>query len=133
MRISLYLRQSLFSRKRATPWRWPPVRSFTFANILRLVLGVWILNAPLLSPELSAGEPGTQSQLIVGGCIAALAAMRIIFIHGAGIFRWAHLFLGSWTIASPWVFDYAADEAAFWNSAVCGALIAGLATWSLLR
>ena len=129
----MYLRQWILSRRRPTPWRWPPVRSFTFANVLRLVLGVWVLNAPLLNQELSGGELAAQHQLIVGGCIVTLAAMRIIFVQEASIFRWAHLLLGLWTIASPWVFDYAGNDAAFWNCEICGALIAVLAVWSLVR
>jgi hypothetical protein len=36
-------------------------------------------------------------------------------------------------IASPWVFGYVGEQAAFWNSAVSGALMTALATWSLVR
>jgi hypothetical protein len=94
---------------------------------------LWVLNAPLLREELSAGDAATQSQLIAGGCVVTLAAMRFIFVREAGIFRWAHLLLGLWSLASPWIFDYVSDDAAFLNSTICGALLAVLATWSLVR
>lgn len=129
----MYLRQKTLTGRRPTPWQWPPVRSFTFANVLRLVLGLWVLNSPMLSPELSASELANQNHLVVGGCVAALATLRMIFVQEAGIFRWAHLLLGLWTIASPWIFDYTSDTAAFLNSALCGTLIAVLALWSLVR
>src|ERR1044072_6118076 len=99
-------RQLTLTRRRITPWQWPPVRSFTFANLLRLVLGLWVLNAPLLDEGLSPGELAAQNQLISGACTVLLAAMRIIFAREAGIFRWAHLFVGLWTLVSPWIFDY---------------------------
>lgn len=129
----MYWRDRTLTRKRPTPWRWPPVRSFTFANVLRLVLGLWVLNSPMVSPELSVSDAATQNLLVVGGCVAGLAALRMIFVQEAGIFRWAHLLLGLWTIASPWIFDYASESAALLNSAVCGTLIAVLALWSLVR
>lgn len=112
---------------------WPPVRSFTLANVLRFVLGVWVLYAPFMRDELSVGVATLWNYLVVGSCVVILAVMRILFVREAGIFRWAHLLLGLWMIASPWVFEYVGEEAAFWNSAVSGALIAALATWSLLR
>jgi hypothetical protein len=94
---------------------------------------LWVLNAPLLIEELSAGGPATHNQLVAGGCIVTLATMRFIFVREAGVFRWAHLLLGLWTIASPWVFGYVSDDMAFWNSAVSGMLVAMLAMWSLIR
>jgi hypothetical protein len=96
-------------------------------------LGLWILGAPLLSPELSDSTTAIQNQLIAGACVATLAALRIIFVREAGLVRWGHLLLGLWTLASPWVFDYVDNGVAFWNSAISGALIALLAAWSLVR
>jgi hypothetical protein len=132
----MLMRERLLMRKRPTVWQWPPVRSFTLANVLRLLLGFWLLYVPMLGSELAGGDLAdlaVQNQLFAGGCVIALAAMRIIFVREAGIFRWAHLLLGLWTIASPWVFDYFENDLAFWNSAVCGSLLALLATWSLVR
>jgi len=120
-------------RKPPTAWRWPPIPTFTFANVLRLLLGLWVLNAPLLDPQFAPGELATRNQLLAGGCIVLLATLRFIFVREAVTFRWAHLLLGTWTFASPWVFDFVADEAVFWNSTLSGALIVALATWSLIR
>jgi len=127
------MRERVTIRKRPTPWLWRPVKSFTLANVLRLLLGLWIVDAPFLRPELSSGPATVWNQAVVGGCVVMLATMRMIFIREAGIFRWAHLLLGSWMMASPWILDYAGEEAAFWNSSVTGALIAVLAMWSLVR
>jgi hypothetical protein len=98
-----------------------------------LLLGSWIIAAPFLRPELSIDPANVWNQVVVGGCVVMLATMRMIFIREAGIFRWAHLLLGLWMMASPWIFDYVGEEAAFWNSSVTGALLAVLATWSLVR
>jgi hypothetical protein len=133
MRTDVYMRQRVALRKRPEPWAWEPVRSFTLANVLRLVLGVWVLYAPFLRDELSVSAGTLWNYLVVGGCVVVLALMRFVFVREAGIFRWAHLLLGLWMIASPWVFEYVGEEAAFWNSAVSGALIAALATWSMVR
>jgi hypothetical protein len=127
------MRPRVVLRKHAAPWMWPPVRSFTLANVLRFVLGAWVLYAPFMRDELSVSVATLWNYLAVGGCVVMLAVMRIVFVREAGIFRWAHLLLGLWMIASPWVFEYVGEEAAFWNSAVSGALIAVLATWSLVR
>ncbi|HVY80222.1 MAG TPA: SPW repeat protein [Steroidobacteraceae bacterium] len=118
---------------KASAWQWRPVKSFTHANVLRLLIGVWILNAPFLREELASSDQTFWNQLIVGSCVVVLAAMRMVFAREAGIFRWAHLLLGVWLIASPWIFAYVDEQAAFWNSAVSGALIAALALWSLVR
>jgi hypothetical protein len=94
---------------------------------------LWVLNTPFLSEELSADATATQNQLLAGGFIVMLAVFRFIFVREAGVFRWAHLLLGLWTIASPWVFDFAADDLAFWNSTISGGLLSILAVWSLVR
>jgi hypothetical protein len=133
MRTDLHMRQRVVFRKQHAPWLWPPVRSFTLANVLRLVLGVWILYAPFMRDELSVSAATFWNHLVLGSCVIMLAAMRIVFVREAGIFRWAHLLAGFWMIASPWVFGYVTEEAAFWNSAVSGALMTALATWSLVR
>lgn len=133
MRPGAHVRQRIAIRKRPSPWLWPPVRSFTLANVLRLAVGIWILDAPFLRDELSVSAATLWNHLAVGGVVIMLAVMRIVFVREANVWRWAHLLLGLWMIASPWVFEYVDEEAAFCNSAVSGALIAALATWSLVR
>jgi hypothetical protein len=109
------------------------VRSFTLANLLRLLLGLWVLDAPFINAEFARETIIVWNQIVVGGFVVALAAMRMVFVREAGIFRWAHVALGLWMAASPWILDYVEDEAAFWNSLVSGVLITILAAWSLVR
>lgn len=121
------------SRRRLSPWPSPPARSFTLANVLRLALGLWVLGAPFIRTELAGTVPMVWNQMAVGACVVMLAAMRMVFAREASIFRWAHLLLGLWMSASPWIFDYVYKGAALWNGVVSGMLITALAIWSLLR
>lgn len=108
-------------------------RQLTLANALRLLAGLWVMDAPFLYAPLDTSAATVWNDLIVGGCVVILATMRLVFIREARAFRIAHLLLGAWIAASPWIFAYTEDRLYFWNSLGCGVLIAGLAIWSLIR
>lgn len=108
-------------------------RQLTLANALRLLLGLWVIDAPFLYSPLGISAATVWNALIVGGCVVMMATMRLVFVREARAFRIAHVMLGVWLAASPWIFGYTDDPLLFWNSVVCGLSIAALAVWSLLR
>ncbi|HVY82504.1 MAG TPA: SPW repeat protein [Steroidobacteraceae bacterium] len=105
----------------------------TLANALRLLTGLWLMEAPFVYARFDANAAPIWNNLIVGGCVVVLATMRLVFVREARAFRIAHLLLGVWIALSPWIFAYTEDRMYFWNSIGSGALIAVLATWSLVR
>jgi hypothetical protein len=108
-------------------------RQLTLANALRLLTGLWVMEAPFMYAPLDANAAPIWNNVIVGGCVVMLATMRLIFVREVRAFRIAHLMLGVWIALSPWIFHYTDDDVYFWNSIGCGALIAALAVWSLVR
>jgi hypothetical protein len=108
-------------------------RQLTLANALRLLTGLWVMEAPFVYAPLDANAAPIWNNLIVGGCVVMLATMRLIFVREARAFRIAHVMLGVWIALSPWIFEYTEDGMYFWNSIGCGILIAALAVWSLFR
>ncbi len=44
---------------------------------------------------------------------------------------WTNLALGVWTIAAPWVVQFAASEAAMWTHVVVGLIVAAASLWKL--
>jgi hypothetical protein len=105
----------------------------TLANALRLLTGLWVMEAPFVYAPLDANAAPIWNNLIVGGCVVVLATMRLVFVREARAFRIAHLLLGVWLALSPWIFAYTEDRMYFWNSIGSGVLIAVLAIWSLVR
>jgi hypothetical protein len=108
-------------------------RQLTLANALRLLTGLWVMEAPFVYAPLDTNAAPIWNNLIVGGCVVMLATMRLIFVREARAFRIAHIVLGVWIALSPWIFEYTEDRMYFWNSIGCGVLIAALAIWSLVR
>jgi hypothetical protein len=108
-------------------------RSVTVANVLRLLIGLWVLEAPLFYVPFGATYAAIWNQFVVGGAVVVLGAMRMVFVNETPAFRIAHLLLGVWIAASPWIFNYLTQDAAFWNSLISGTVIAVLATWSVVR
>jgi len=109
------------------------VRQLTLANALRLLTGLWVMEAPFVYAPLDTNAAPIWNNLIVGGCVVLLAMMRLVFVREVRAFRIAHLMLGVWIALAPWIFHYTEDSVYFWNSIGCGVLIAILAVWSLLR
>jgi hypothetical protein len=109
------------------------ISQITVANTLRLLIGLWVLDAPFLSPALGNTAAIVWNDFLVGGTVAVFAAMRVVFVREAFIWRISHLLLGLWLTLSPWIFGYVDEYAASWNSIVSGVLIGSLATWGLMR
>ena len=109
------------------------ISQITVANALRLLIGLWVLDSPFVYGPLGDRPTIVWNNFLVGGAVAVLAAMRVVFTREAIIFRISHLLLGLWLTLSPWIFDYVDAYAAAWNSIGSGIMIAALATWGLMR
>lgn len=108
-------------------------RQLTLANALRLLVGLWVMDAPFIYAPLGVSPVTVWNDLICGGLVVMLATMRLVFIREARAFRIAHLLLGVWIAVAPWALDSADDPIYIWNSLACGTAIAALALWSLVR
>lgn len=120
---------------RASPGSaWPAARSLTLPNFFRLLLGIWIANLPFVyEPQQGLPAAVMWNHAVVGAAVTALAVMRMLFVREVFFFRIAHLVLGVWLTASPWLLDFVEVEPTFVMTLMGGTLISGLAAWSLVR
>lgn len=113
---------------------WPAARSVTVPNLGRLALGLWVLNLPFgFAPEEGLSAAVVWNHAAVGAAVAALAIMRMLLVREVSFFRIAHLGLGLWLAASPWIFGFVEVEPTFVQTLCGGSLITLLAAWSLVR
>jgi SPW repeat len=102
------------------------------ASGINLVLGAWLIASPWIFGYYASAGPlsaGTWNSVVVGALILVIGLTRVVSLVGPGLAR-VNVVLGLWTIASPWIFGYAAGEPAMWNSIVVGIVITLLALWS---
>lgn len=101
-------------------------RSASGANV---VLGCWLIASPwIFGYTLNAS--GFWNSIVAGALIALLAAARFSSPRSSVGSSWLNLLLGLWTIASPWIYGYAANGAAMWDCVAVGIVVAAVATWS---
>jgi hypothetical protein len=101
-------------------------RSASGCNVL---LGCWLIASPWIfgyTSDISAFWNG----IAVGALIAVLAASRFSSPRSGLGSSWLNVLLGLWTIASPWVYGYAANGAAMWDCIAVGIVVTALASWS---
>ncbi len=109
------------------------ISPLTVANALRLLIGLAVLDSPFLYAPLGSTPAIVWNNFLVGGSVALLAAMRVVFVREAFIFRIAHFLLGLWLTLSPWIFGYVDAYPAALASIASGIAIAALATWGWMR
>ena len=92
------------------------------------VMGLWLLVSAFIFAQHAALA---WSMAITGGLVTVFSWSR-----AAGYRRawpsWANLFLGIWTVASPWIMTSDASGAAKWDAVVTGLVIANLALASAM-
>lgn len=91
-----------------------------WAQIINVVLGVWLMASPAV-----LGFEGTaaDNDHIVGPVIASFAL--ISWWEATRVVRLYNLPLGLWLLLAPWLLGYS-DTAAITNDMVIGALVASL-------
>src|SRR6185437_2043739 len=97
------------------------------ATGINLLLGCWLVASPWIF-NYAVTSAGWNS-VAVGAVVFIIAVNRLSSLIGAALAR-VNLVLGLWTIASPWIFGYAAGEPAMWNSVAVGIAVTILAWWS---
>ncbi|AEB12136.1 SPW repeat protein [Marinithermus hydrothermalis] len=91
-----------------------------------LVLGIWLVLSPWLLGY-STTPSAFWNALIVG---AAVTILSILALSGGQLWEeWTDLVLAVWLILSPWILNFTANTAAFWNAVIVGVLIGVLALW----
>lgn len=95
------------------------------ASGINLVLGAWLIASPWIFGYSTMGAAAWDS-VVVGALIFLIALSRVVSLVGPAPAR-VNIVLGLWTIASPWIFGYAAGEPAMWNSVAVGIAVTLLA------
>ncbi|MGD0492983.1 MAG: SPW repeat protein [Steroidobacteraceae bacterium] len=99
------------------------------ASGINILLGIWLLLSPWV---FDYSERATVvNSVVVGALIALFGAIRLASLQNSIGLSGVNLVLALWTIASPWVLDYAANVGAIKNSLILGILVGVLALWSL--
>lgn len=106
---------------------------------LNLLLGLWIVASPWVL-GFTTVHYAAGIAVIIGLVIAVFAAWTLaVYAHWE---EWVNVVLGILLIVTPWLFGFATvgstpgAEAAFtatWNFIIAGALVAGLAIWSIYQ
>ncbi len=99
-------------------------------SAINILLGIWLLVSPWMLNYNTMGLPATLNSVIVGALIAVLAAVRLSSWRDTARFSWVNVILGLWTIASPWVYGYAANVNGVRDNVILGVLVAALAILS---
>ena len=109
-------------------WKSEDVR--TIVATAQFFLGAALLVAPLLfgfEGESSAAWTARAS----GGLIGLIAIVN--FADDQNWPAWANLMTGAWTIAAPWIIQFAENGAALWSHLVVGLLVVLTSVWEIFN
>jgi ascorbate-specific PTS system EIIC-type component UlaA len=98
------------------------------ASGINILLGLWLTASPWVFDY--SGRSAVLGSVIVGALIALLAAIRLASLHNSMGLSGINLMLALWTIAAPWVCEYADNVGGTRNNVIAGVVIAVLAVWS---
>jgi hypothetical protein len=98
------------------------------ASCINVLLGIWLIASPWVFDY--GGRPAVVSTVMVGALIAIIAASRLASMRSTAGLSGVNLLLAVWTIASPWLYGYAANVGAAWDNVILGIVVALLAIWS---
>jgi hypothetical protein len=101
-----------------------------WASGINILAGLWLIIAPWIFNYFGLG--GVWNSVIVGIIVVVLAAIRVFGAYQATWLSWVNCVLGLWMIASPWIFNYTANQTRLWNSVITGVIVAILGAWSAL-
>jgi hypothetical protein len=95
-------------------------------DIVNFLLGIWLVVSPWVLAY--ADETMAAWNAAVVGVVIALAAALALVAYQRWE-EWITAALAAWLIASPFVFGFAAMQAAAWNQFAVGSLVGVLALW----
>lgn len=102
----------------------------TVASGINILLGIWLIMSPFSSGYAAAPVYLTYNNVIVGILIVMCAATRYFSPAKRISLSGINIFLGIWTLISPWIYNYGADASLFWTNIVAGIIVIALALWS---
>jgi hypothetical protein len=102
-----------------------------FASGLNFLIGLWLIASPWIYGFTGNGA-ATWNRVIVGIIIAVFAGIRLVSALTTPWLSWVNAALGVWVFFSPWIFGYAGNGGALWNSIVLGVVVVILGVWSAL-
>jgi flagellar biosynthesis protein FliQ len=100
------------------------------ASSINVLLGIWLLVSPWFFGYSAVGLPAILNSVIVGTLVALLAASRQVSPPTSTNSSYLIPTLALWTIASPWMYGYAANLSGRRDNVVLGIVMAALAIWS---
>ena len=104
--------------------RW--LNSMITASFLNVLAGFWLIVAPWV-----LGYPSSDprwNDVIFGGAVAALAAVRISGAYRASVLSWVNAAIGIWLIVAGFTIENSYTAGA--NDVVLGAAVCLLGLWS---
>lgn len=103
-------------------------RPYAGSSAVSAVAGVWIAFSPWLF-HYADNLPALWSSILAGMVVTVLALARFLRPKGSAGLSWINLAIALWVIATPWIFDFAANVVAAWDKVVVGLILAVFA-WS---
>lgn len=100
------------------------------ASGINILLGLWLLASPWVFGYQTVGTAAMLNSVVVGALIAVVAAGRLASLRTSVGLSWVNVVLALWTIASPWVYGYAANIGGVRDNVILGVIMAALAIWS---
>ncbi len=97
---------------------------------LLLALGGWLFASPWMFGYGSMG-PAAINSVLVGVLIFITGSSAAVSLMGPALVS-VSVMSGLWTVASPWIFGYAAAEVAMWNDILVGIAVAGRAVFGAI-
>lgn len=110
----------------------PSTRRLTISSALLILLGLWLLASPYILGFAWHPEAWWNA-VIIGLSLFILALLRFSAPKRFKALHWTAVVIGGWIFISPFVADYIALTAAFYNAMICGALILAVALFPAER
>jgi SPW repeat len=98
---------------------------------VNLLLGAWLVVSPWALDYAGDAASAAWNAYAVGLAVAGFAGIAVYMPKA-----WqegASIVLGIWLILAPWLLGFNTHFAASLNAVLVGLLVAGLATWAMLR
>ncbi len=87
---------------------------------INCLLGLWLIVSAFI---LSTGATAIMTEEIVLGIIIAVLAYASALVRPSSILSWIVALAGLWTLAAPFVIDYAARSASRGNDMIVGVIV----------
>lgn len=108
------------------------IRRLAISSALLMLLGLWLIASPYIL-DFAWHPEAWWNAVIIGLSLFILALLRFSAPRRFKGLHWTAVVVGGWIFISPFVADYIALSAAFYNAMICGALILLIALFPTQR